>query len=402
MPSHHSPSPDATTFARAAAEHQQGRLAEAALLYENVLAREPDHVDALRLLGILRFQRGDQADGERLLRRAVAAAPDHAKAHDNLAFVLHATKRSDEALTLLRRAADLAPDNDAVLANLGSLLAEMGRGREAVAVLGRAIAANPGHASAHQHLGSELLKLGDARAALRHFAACRELRATNSAVLAHEAVALAETGDRERSRALFDFDRLVVCRDIGDRHGWPSLRDFNAALARYVSGNSTLHAEGTTVNGLDTGELLSAPEPCVAALKRWIDERIEERLASLPQAAHPLAANAPQSWRTESWGVRMWRQGYQVTHIHQKAWLSGVYYVQLPDVVHRGQDGHEGWIEFGRGPAELYHSSIPETRLIQPVEGMVITFPSYLWHRTIPFESDRDRISIAFDVIATG
>jgi hypothetical protein len=101
-----------------------------------------------------------------------------------------------------------------------------------------------------------------------------------------------------------------------------------------------------------------------------------------------------------SWGVRMWRQGYQVSHIHHHAWLSGVYYVQLPDVIHDSSNaGHEGWIEFGRGGEGYYVSSEPEIRLIQPVEGMLLTFPSYMWHRTIPFESPNERISIAFDVV---
>jgi hypothetical protein len=32
----------------------------------------------------------------------------------------------------------------------------------------------------------------------------------------------------------------------------------------------------------------------------------------------------------------------------------------------------------------------------------MLTFPSYFWHRTIPFASEEDRISIAFDLIPEG
>ena len=41
-----------------------------------------------------------------------------------------------------------------------------------------------------------------------------------------------------------------------------------------------------------------------------------------------------------------------------------------------------------------------EVRLIKPVEGLMVLFPSYFYHRTLPFESDEVRISIAFDVLA--
>ena len=36
---------------------------------------------------------------------------------------------------------------------------------------------------------------------------------------------------------------------------------------------------------------------------------------------------------------------------------------------------------------------------IRPTEGLLVLFPSYLFHRTIPFSGDGTRISIAFDVI---
>lgn len=38
------------------------------------------------------------------------------------------------------------------------------------------------------------------------------------------------------------------------------------------------------------------------------------------------------------------------------------------------------------------------TRKIQPVAGMMLLFPSYFWHRTIPFDSAQERLSIAFDL----
>jgi hypothetical protein len=36
--------------------------------------------------------------------------------------------------------------------------------------------------------------------------------------------------------------------------------------------------------------------------------------------------------------------------------------------------------------------------LVRPKEGLALFFPSYLYHRTIPFEGPTPRISIAFDV----
>ena len=60
----------------------------------------------------------------------------------------------------------------------------------------------------------------------------------------------------------------------------------------------------------------------------------------------------------------------------------------------------EGRIEFSlRGPN---YPIIDNTKLkkisFRPKESSSIIFPSSLFHRTIPFDDDEDRISIAFDL----
>jgi len=386
-------------FARAVDCHRAGQLDEAVGLYERVLAADPGHAEAHRLLGLLSIQRGQTGEAERRLREAIRLAPDSAKAYDNLAVVLHAQKRDDEALPALRKAVELAPANELFLVNLGNLLGELNRRAEAIDAFRRASAAAPRNADIHQRLASELLRAGDAAGALRHLDLAIEFGGPNATFLSLKAVALGTVGDADGFNALMDFDRLVVCRHIGEAHGAASLEAFNQSLAAIVAENS-LHEDHTTINGLDSAEMLGYPNPATAALRRFVYGEIEARLRTLP-ASHPFAAMAPRKWTTKSWGVKMWRTGYQETHIHHKAWLSGVYYVQLPEVVRKGQKGNAGWIEFGRGPDDLSAVAPPAVRLIQPIEGMLITFPSYMWHRTVPFEGKRDRISIAFDVTRT-
>ena len=387
-------------IATAMTHHQAGRLQEAETLYRLALASNPAEIDALRLLGVLRFQRGDAAEAEKLLRETLQAAPAYAKAHDNLGFVLSGLGRNAEALTALRRAVELEPDNTAFLFNLANLLINMQSRDEALDVLGRLVAVDASHVAAHQLIATTLLQKGDGRGALQHLDACTRSGAASAGTHGHRAIALAQLGDTAALNYLVDFDKLIKPAHIGDQHGFPSLWEFNRALAAHVIDNETLREDVTTVHGLDTGEILDSGVPAATALKRFIYGQIEARLNNLPEAAHPFTASAPRNWRTMSWGVKMWREGYQVPHIHSKAWLSGVYYVQLPEVVGVNQVGNEGWIEFGRGPDHLYASAECPVRLIRPVEGMMLSFPSYMWHRTIPFEGVRERVSIAFDVIA--
>ena len=90
------------------------------------------------------------------------------------------------------------------------------------------------------------------------------------------------------------------------------------------------------------------------------------------------------------------RSGHQSAHIHPTGWLSGVYYPKLPDVMHAGTS-EDGWIEFGAPPPELTVGNTGLSKRIKPEEGLLILFPSYFYHRTLPYESDDARISMAFD-----
>ncbi len=62
--------------------------------------------------------------------------------------------------------------------------------------------------------------------------------------------------------------------------------------------------------------------------------------------------------------------------------------------------GEAGWIEFGRPRSDIHCTVEPEVRALQPKEGLMVLFPSYFYHRTVPFEAAEERISIAFDVLA--
>jgi len=100
----------------------------------------------------------------------------------------------------------------------------------------------------------------------------------------------------------------------------------------------------------------------------------------------------------ESWAVVLERQGAQNPHIHPSAWLSGAYYISVPDAKD-SLNPCAGNFVIGQGPEFLQVSSAPEPCMIRPTEGMFCIFPPYYWHNTVPVESSRQRICIAFDWI---
>ena len=134
-----------------------------------------------------------------------------------------------------------------------------------------------------------------------------------------------------------------------------------------------------------------------------IRRAVEDDARSLPaEAAHPFVASRPRHWALTAWGVVLEAQGHQIPHNHPTAWLSGVYYVKVPDIVRAPGQGQDGWIEFGRPPDHFHSTVAPEVRAFRPEEGLMLLFPSYIYHRTVPFEAAGTRISIAFDARPLG
>src|SRR6266852_8623167 len=66
-------------FRQAATLHREGRLPEAAQLYQMVLRVAPDHVDSLHCLGFICNQMGRFADAVVLLEKALAGDPNSAR-----------------------------------------------------------------------------------------------------------------------------------------------------------------------------------------------------------------------------------------------------------------------------------------------------------------------------------
>jgi tetratricopeptide (TPR) repeat protein len=75
--------------------------------FGGILSRDPNYVDALRVMGNLLTLRGRFADGLQIDRRLVQLRPNDPLAHYNLACSYALLKRPDLSLRTLRRAVEL-------------------------------------------------------------------------------------------------------------------------------------------------------------------------------------------------------------------------------------------------------------------------------------------------------
>lgn len=422
-------------LAEAKAAHQSGDLRTANRLYRKILARAPNCAEAHNLFGILESQRGDPAKAAWRIGKAIDIDRNVTDYRVNLAVVLEAAGNLRGAFDSYIAALAIEPRNTDILTRLmpivehgrfyhpfaeiltqlcatipdyaeahyllGNALNMMRRFGEAAASFRRAIRLAPHFADGHANLASALMDMGRPADALAACDDCLKIDPGHCFAMATKTIASAETGNQQALRPLIDFNALLDVRNIKPPPGYADIESFNAALEDAVLNDPTLRndPDHRSCHFADqTNDLFLNAHGPMAAFEATIRSAMEEYCKRLDEAAkQPFLANPMPPTTLVGWATVMESQGHQSAHIHPTSWLSGVYYVTVPYLVHQRRNTPQGWIEFGRPPDHYPTAVEPKTEVIEPEEGKLILFPSYLYHRTIPYDDNARRISIAFD-----
>lgn len=389
---------------RAAALARMGRHADAEKAARRAVEAAPDSPAALAALAAL-LSGGREperlAEAERLGRRALALDDALAGAHDTLGIVLMKRGRHEEAVEAGRQALAMAPREPAHAEHLADHLSRLEYLDEAARVLEGGLRNCPGDTVLKRQLGIVRLRQGVPAEALAMLDQRLADHPQDQRAIAHKAVALECLGRVQEARRLLGLDRFVRSVRPRDVAPFPDVAAFNRALAQDIRDHPTLQWEPVGLaarGGALTGELLEAPTEAIRVFERNLRRAIDDWIRSLtPEAGHPFLGGIPGDYRLNTWATLVPEQGEISPHIHEESWLSGAYYPHLPEAM-AGDDDRDGWIEFGRPSAELPAVPDESLRLVRPEEGLLLLFPSYLFHRTLPFRGAGERVSVSFDV----
>src|SRR5262245_6826159 len=111
-------------FAIAVQHHQAGRVEAAEQLYRQIIAVDPNHVDALNLLGVIALQTGRNDDAVNYIGRAIQLNRTESALHVNLGNAFKGQQKLGKAVACIRRALELKPDCAEAHYNLGTIFQE--------------------------------------------------------------------------------------------------------------------------------------------------------------------------------------------------------------------------------------------------------------------------------------
>jgi predicted O-linked N-acetylglucosamine transferase (SPINDLY family) len=198
-----SSSAHAALLAEALELHRGGRLDDAAMIYERILAADPAHADAAHLLGLVRFRHGNFDAAIRLIRGAIERHPDNPIYHGNLGNVLKDGGQPADAVTAYRRALELDPGFAEIHNNLGYLLHLDGKITEAIGHYRQAIALRPANFRAQYNLGNALYLIGRSEEAVAAFRAAAALNPEFADTWDHLGTVLQRLGRTSEAESCF-------------------------------------------------------------------------------------------------------------------------------------------------------------------------------------------------------
>jgi uncharacterized protein (TIGR02466 family) len=176
----------------------------------------------------------------------------------------------------------------------------------------------------------------------------------------------ADAVNRELRRVILDRERVEPSSDYANVGGWHSRAD-----------------------------LLDWPVPEVGVLRGWITEAVQHMVAATVEGKPVRGAFGISAWANVA------RAGnYHRVHNHPKSAWSGVYYVETgpADPTHPLAGVLEicdprPFTEMVASPGEPFGKRV----IFRPEPGMMVLFPSWLYHFVNPYHGPGERISIAFN-----
>ncbi len=369
--------------------------------YREALRQNPGDLDTHSNLNSLLWQQDYLDDYLESYVEAIKADPEAITLRLAYATALNKKESFDTAEAVLRDGLQHTGESSALISLLAYTMEGQDRWDEALRMHDSAVNKPDAIPNQLTSYARALLACQKPEEALQQVQAAAALTPFNQRALAYLGLCWRVLGD-ERDAYLNDYENLVCSYKIPVPDEYRDIGEFNERLTTVLE---PLHiglrhpAEQTLRGGSQTsGNLFERRDPeirtLVAALKPCIADYIERFPGN---TEHPLFMRRTDSFDlSSSWSVRLAKSGYHTMHTHPLGWISSSYYVQVPTEVTAGGE-HGGGIKFGEPDIDIGEAG--KARLeIQPAVGKLVLFPSYMWHGTVPFDSDQPRMTTPFDV----
>ena len=201
--------------------------------------------------------------------------------------------------------------------------------------------------------------------------------------------------------AFAQFSHFSAINSVSDLGEWPDIVTFNRTVCDELANHGDIQY-GRRLTASRNSWRVENPfsghgRGALMQLRDLVRRAVERYVAQMPLGGHFFSEFRPESVTCTSWAVNAPGDGFEDWHVHPGAWLTGVYYVRVPEQP-LGCDDRGGCITFGLPDFDGMPDAGADWTTIRPQAGMLALFPSHCFHRTWPTGLDENRWIVAFDI----
>lgn len=185
--------------------HRAGKLIEAQSIYESILKINPEHAEALHLLGVVAAQSNQHQRAAALIGKAISINPNNAAFHSNRGNSLRELEQFEAAVVSYDTAIRIKPEFADAYVNRGNALRDLKQLDAAIASYNNAISIKPEFASAYYNRG---IAQGDMRqldAAIASYDQAISIIPDNAEASWNKSLALLLKGDFAKAWPLYEW-----------------------------------------------------------------------------------------------------------------------------------------------------------------------------------------------------
>lgn len=406
---------------------QLNRLDEAISSYRAAIKLQPQFFEAHGNLGTVLQKQGKLVEAISSYRKGLSVNPQDARGHFNLGTALRDHGQLSEAVESYEGAIRVFPNYTDAYNNLGETLRDQGNMEAAIKAYQKALALNPQHPQANYNMAEFLYLAKRYDEAIPYFAASQlqdwqarslyclykaerfdNFKKSLDEIIANSRHTSPFIGTLSTHYAInFGIENPYnFCKNGFDyvyQRSIPELAQAESPLLRDLLRDINHSEIAERKQGMlhfgtqSAGNLFKRPEASFLKLAELIKQEFLLYKQRFAGSDCELIQSFPETLEfTSSWYVKMRQGGHLDPHIHEIGWISGAVYLAMPKNKQRPEEGN---FEYGTHGDQYpqKHQNFPAA-LIAPQVGDIVLFPSSLFHRTIPFSSNEERICIAFDL----
>ena len=238
-------------FAQAQSLHHAGRFRDAQAVYAEIIEEDPEHADALNLLGAVLAQQGRAKQAVGFMRRATQANSDVPNYFCNLGVVLMDLGRYDESKRAFERALKIDRHFAVAYYNLGKLFKQMELFDAALMAFEQALSIQPERIDSLINMGNILF----------------DLNRLDNAISCFETAAAGDPENRQVGRALINLGNAY--RRKGDA---------DAARDAYAKALARRRHDGLRIKSATTLPIVQQSWEHIGEIRRDFEGRVRALL----------------------------------------------------------------------------------------------------------------------------